>query len=176
MKTLIYLLFLTMLFSWCATGYHPARFSGGYSDMRLQDDIFKVNFRGNGYTGKGRASDFALLRSAELALENGYKYFAILGESSDVRTSTYTAPVTANTQGSIINTTPVATGGGVKVIGNSASYSSTTTFSGGETYYIDKPSTSMTIQCFKEKSENLSAMIYDAEQIKANIRNAYQIQ
>ena len=121
--------------------------------MRLQDNIFKVNFRGNGYTGKGRALDFALLRSAELALENGDKYFAILGESSDARTSTYTTPVKANTQGSVVNTTPVATGGGVRVVGSSATYSSMTSFSGGETYYINKPSTSMTIQCFKEKPE-----------------------
>ena len=113
--------------------------------------------------------------NSELALENGDKYFAILGESSDARTSTYTTPVKANTQGSVVNTTPVATGGGVRVVGSSATYSSMTSFSGGETYYINKPSTSMTIQCFKEKPENISAMIYDAEQIKTNIRNAYRI-
>ena len=159
----------------CATGYHSCGYTGGYSDMKLQDDIFKVSFRGNGYTGRGKTSDLALLRCSELALENGYKYFVILGENSDVQTSTYTTPTTANTQGSIVSTTPVATGGGVTVVGNSASYSSRTTYSGGETYHINKPSASMTIQCFKEKPENISALIYAAEQIKTNIRKAYKI-
>lgn len=164
-----------MLIAGCATGYHPSGFTGGYSDMKLQDDIFKVSFRGNGYTGRGKTSDLALLRCAELALENGYKYFVILGENSDVQASTYITPTTANTQGSIVSTTPVATGGGVTVVGNSAAYSSTTSYSGGETYHINKPSASMTIKCFKEKPENIPTITYDAEQIKINIKNAYRI-
>lgn len=169
------LLFLMLLITGCATSYHPCGYTGGYSDMKLQDDIFKVSFRGNGYTGRGKASDLALLRCSELALENGYKYFVILGEDSDVQTSTYTTPTTANTQGSIVSTTPVATGGGAKVLGNSASYSSRTTYSGGETYHINKPSARMTIQCFKAKPENVSTLVYDAEQISANIKKAYKI-
>ena len=37
-------------------------------------------FKGNGYTSKDKTFDFALLRSAELTLENGYRYFVVVGE------------------------------------------------------------------------------------------------
>lgn len=49
------------------------------------------------------------------------------------KASTYTTPVTAKTRGNIVNSTPVVMGGGAVVVGNSASYSSKTTYSGGQT-------------------------------------------
>jgi hypothetical protein len=60
----------------CATGYKSDGFVGGYSETQLDENVFKVAFRGNGYTRQDRAADFTLLRSAELALKSGYSYFA----------------------------------------------------------------------------------------------------
>ncbi|MFH0772636.1 MAG: hypothetical protein V1933_08465 [Candidatus Omnitrophota bacterium] len=144
----------------CATGYARRGFTGGYSDMKLQDDIYRVAFNGNAYCGGGRAEDFTLLRCAELTLEQGYKYFVIIDEKSGIATSSYT--------------TPIATGRNVTVIGNSASYSSKTTYSGGQTYTFSKPSTCNTIKCFKEKPD-ISTMVYDAVQVERNLKNAYGI-
>lgn len=64
------------------TGYQASGWLGGYSDMKVQDDIFKVTFSGNGYTNAVRARDFALLRCAEVTLGNGYKYFIIIDEKA----------------------------------------------------------------------------------------------
>jgi hypothetical protein len=168
MRKLIYLFVVSMLVNGCATGYQAKGFGGGYADMRMQDDIFKVSFRGNGYTDKERTADFALLRSAEITLENGYKYFVILQSTTDIRTSAFTTPVTAQTEGSV---NAYSTGTGF----SSGTYSGTTQYSGGETQFIHKPSTSMTFQCFKDKPTNVSGMVYDAEQIEVNIRKAYKL-
>jgi len=66
----------------CATGYQPKSFTGGYTDMKLQDNIYRVTFKGNGYSSMERAGDFALLRSAEVTIQNGYKYFIVLETNS----------------------------------------------------------------------------------------------
>ena len=62
----------------CATPYQQKSFSGGFSDVQLNDNIFNVSFKGNSSTSIERAVDFSMLRSAEIALTNGYKYFSIL--------------------------------------------------------------------------------------------------
>jgi len=165
MKKLIYLLVMVILISGCATGYQREGLTGGYADMKIQDDIFKVGFRGNGYCGSERAANFALLRCAEVALENGYNYFVIIDEKSLSQTSSYTTPVTAQTYGN------------ANVYGNSnyahGSYSGTTYYSGGQTYFFDKPSTVNTIKCFKEKPENIPTIVYDAKQIRDNLKKYY---
>ena len=61
----------------CSTPYQRTGFTGGFSETRLQENAFSVSFRGNGYTSRERSTDFALLRCAELTLENGFKFFAV---------------------------------------------------------------------------------------------------
>src|SRR5437764_1386447 len=56
-----------LLFVACATPYQRHGFTGGFSESQLDENVFRVNFRGNGYTSPERAADFTLLRSAELA-------------------------------------------------------------------------------------------------------------
>ena len=77
MKKMIILIPVFFLFS-CATSYHHKNFFGGYTDYQLEPDIFRVSFKGNSKTSIERAVDFALLRSAELTLKNGCKYFTVL--------------------------------------------------------------------------------------------------
>lgn len=74
MKKLICLLILVMLVSGCATGYGGQGFKGGYTDVKIQDDIFKISFKGNAFLDSSRCQDYTMLRAAEVALENGYKY------------------------------------------------------------------------------------------------------
>ncbi len=161
MKNLILIAFVVLFLQGCATTYQKSGFSGGYSETQLDENVFNVSFRGNGYTGRERVADFTLLRSAELTIENGYKYFAIIDANSYTSHSTYTTPTTSHTTGSAYG------------YGNYAYGSATTTTTGGQTYNISKPSSSNTIVCFKEKPE--SVYTYNAEFIFKNIRNKYGI-
>lgn len=162
MKYLFVIAVLAGLMQGCATSYQKTGFAGGYSETQLDENVFRVSFRGNGYTGRERAADFTLLRSAELTLENDFQYFAIIDASSDTSHSSYTTPARSYTTGSVYGS------------GNNAYGSATTTTTGGQTYNISKPSASNTIVCFKEKPETV--FTYNAKFIYESIAKKYGIQ
>ena len=66
----------------CVTPYQPSARRGGYSDLQLAEDVFRVSFNGNGFTHEERVRDLVLLRAAELALERGAASFAVLDQSA----------------------------------------------------------------------------------------------
>lgn len=76
-----------VFFSGCATKYQPVAYTGGYSETRLSENVFNVTFEGNAYTNREKSTDFTLLRSAELTLQNGYKYFTIINSENHVNLS-----------------------------------------------------------------------------------------
>ena len=160
MKRFLGLISVAIIFSSCATAYKKVGFTGGYSETQLGENIFQVSFRGNGYTSRERASDFVLLRSAEVSLENGYQYFIIIEAEKSSHLSTYTTPKTSYTTGN------------VNVSGNSATVNATTYSYGGQTYFFSKPSTNNLILCFKEKPE-VNGLIFNAEFVKKSIRQKY---
>ena len=82
----IILLMTVVLLAGCATGFHSMGYTGGYSDIQLGENTFKVSFTGNGYTLQQRALDFALLRSARITLRHGYRYFVVDASESHNRT------------------------------------------------------------------------------------------
>jgi len=153
-------LILLVLLAGCATSYQPKSFSGGYSETRLGEDIFQISFTGNGYTNQERATDFSLLRSAEITLENGFRYFVIVNSEKDSSLSSYTSPSTSHT-------TATAYGSGRYAYGNS-----TTTTYDGDTYFVSKPSSTNTILCFKEKP-TIGALVLEAEFVANSIRGKY---
>lgn len=156
----------------CATAYQPQGLTGGFSTTQLDTNVFTVSFRGNGYTGRERTNDFALLRSAEVALENGFSHFAIIDAQQYTKTGSYTTPTQATTT---LNTNTYGT---VNTYGNFGNYSgntsgtATTTVTGGQTYTIAKPRTSNTIVCFTEKPEGFA---FNAAFIIDSIRAKYGI-
>ncbi len=163
-----------LMIAGCATSYQSNGFSGGYSDLKLQDNVFKISFRGNGYTNEQRAADFALLHAAEVALENGYGYFAVVDEKETTQNFLTTTPTTAHTTGTVYLNSPAVIGGSVHAVGNSGSYSGTTTYSGGQIVNIRKPTATYTIACFKEKPIT-NDMIYDAKQLARNLGKNYGV-
>ena len=60
-----------------ATGY-----LSGIDDTQLDQNVFKVRFKGNRYTSVEKVKDYTLLRCAELALVHRYKFFVILDSDS----------------------------------------------------------------------------------------------
>ena len=157
-----YLLLALAFLNSCATPYQSSSFSGGYSDSRLGDNIFRVSFDGNGYTNSARAMDLALLRSAEIALQNDFRYFAIVGNDSTNSYSSFSTPQTTTTTGT------------VNMYGNNGFVNTHSVTSGGQTYMISKPSTTNIITCFKKKPKGLGA-IYDASFIIQSLRAKYGI-
>ena len=164
---------LALLLVSCATTYQPKSFTGGFSSAQLDVNVFQVSFRGNGYTHQERANDFALLRSAEVALENGYEYFSIVDGQRYSETKAFTTPSTSTTQ------LDAHTFGTVTGYGNTASYSgntygtATTTTYGGQTYSIPRPTASNTIVGFKEKPQGFA---YNAPMVIKSLKAKYGLE
>ena len=157
----IYLSTLVLVLCGCATTYQPKGFSGGFSETQLDTNVFRVAFNGNGYTGREKAEDYALLRSAELALQNGFTHFAILDSRAGTNYSTFRTPTQSTTTGT------------ASVYGNTAYGSATTTTTGGQSFLVQKPSSTNTIFCFKGKPEGV--FTYDAAFLQRSLSQKYKI-
>lgn len=164
MKKIFAFTFPMILLVSCATGYHPMMLNGGFQDFKLANDTYMVKFRGNGFTSQDRAFTFALRRSAELAKENGYRYFKIVNSSSTINISSYRTPIRANTtsmsSGSIYGNYGY---GQYSAYGHSQT-NATTTISGGDIQTIERPITFITIKLYNKKSNGL----IDADTILSN--------
>jgi hypothetical protein len=146
-----HLLLLVVVLTGCATEYQRKSFTGGYSETQLGENIFQVTFVANGYTSRERASDFSLLRSAEVAREHGFRYFVIVGAEKDSNVSIHTTPLTSYTTAS-----------------------GTTTTYGGQTYFISKPQATNTVLYFKEKPD-VNGILFDAEFVIKSISTKYKL-
>ena len=153
-------LFLTL--AGCATGYQSRGFKGGFSETQLDENVFVVTFNGNGFTSLERASDFSLLRSAELALRNGYKYFAVIDGQTYLQQNTITTPTTSYTNANVYS------------YGNTAYGNATTTTYGGQTFNVSKPNVTNTIFCFYEKPDGV--FVYNASFIVRSLAEKYEIE
>lgn len=75
MTRLFSVCFAALLLAGCATAYQPTAMTGGFEEVPLSSNAFRVTFNGNGYTIPQRSSDFTLLRAAELSMSRGCAYF-----------------------------------------------------------------------------------------------------
>jgi hypothetical protein len=62
-----------------ATGYHPMRSTGGYTELKLAHDSYRITVSANEYTSEVRAQNIAFLRAADLTLQSGFDRFVIVG-------------------------------------------------------------------------------------------------
>jgi hypothetical protein len=60
--------------------------TGGFSEIQLEPNRFRVNFSGNSYTRRDVVENFLLLRSAELTLAQGGDWFAAVERDTERRT------------------------------------------------------------------------------------------
>jgi len=164
MKISIFVLSAVLLSS-CATAYQTKGLMGGFSSTQLDEHIFKVNFQGNAFTDREKVNDFVLLRSAELALDNGFNYFMVVGSKDYTETSIMRTPTTTTTTS---NVSMSAYGSLANAYGNS-----TTTTYGGQLYHIIEPSVSNMIICFKSKPKD--GVAFNAKLIKQSLRSKYKL-
>ena len=81
MKRMFISVLTALALSACASGpaaYGPAKNydSVGYKNTRIQSDRFRVSYTAN---NAAQAQDFALLRAAQITLDEGYSHFEIIG-------------------------------------------------------------------------------------------------
>lgn len=92
LKSALIALMAPLLLAACAsqTPYKPASKADtyGYTETRLTGDHYRVAFSGNASTPADTTRDFALLRAAELTLQNGNDWFQLISRSTDKKTQT----------------------------------------------------------------------------------------
>ncbi len=154
--------FLGIFFIGCSTKYQSVGFTGGYSETALTENVFRVAFKGNGFTSRDKTIDFTLLRSAEVAKEKGYNYFVIMDSQNYSKIDVHKSRTTYNTS---FNATSY---------GNNISGTANTTSSGGDINVITKPRTTNTIMCFQEKP-SLNTIVYDVNFVIKSLKTKYDI-
>ena len=80
-----------MLLAACstATPYGPAAQGGGYgfSEQKIEENRFRINFRGNSLTSRETVENSLLYRAAELTVQQGYDHFIVVENDTEARTS-----------------------------------------------------------------------------------------
>jgi hypothetical protein len=79
----------------CATStpYQPASDGGyGFSDQKIEDNKYRITFRGNSSTSREQVENALLYRAAELTVQNGFDYFVMLESDTEARTRRTRSP------------------------------------------------------------------------------------
>jgi len=66
--------------------------SGGYSEIRLEPNRWRVNFQGNSLTSRETVEGYLLFRAAELTVQQGFDWFSIVDRDTDKHVQTYVDP------------------------------------------------------------------------------------
>ena len=147
MKKLFVTLIISLFCGACATPYKAASkpTSDGYFDTMLQTGLYDITFNANGDTTIKRAQDFALLRAAEVCLENGYRSFSIVNSSNNSQTET-------------------------DIVSNTNVYNRNYLFSYSYLVSETKPKVSIMVQCSSDRN-----LFFNAESIRVNLRKKYNL-
>lgn len=159
----LFMIFASIILSACATGYQPEGVVGGYSELRIGEDLYRVSFEGNGYTDAERAGDLALLRAAEITLSNGASHFAVIDSERSSKRGTFTTPRTSSTTGTF------------STFGGTGRYSAQTTTYGGQTFTISKPTAKNLILLVRDP-ESFNGPVFDAQILSSGIKKRYGIE
>ncbi|WP_374575194.1 hypothetical protein [Phenylobacterium sp.] len=79
-----------------ATPYQPnvpgQSVKGGYSEVKLESDRYRVTFTGNTLTSREQVESSLLYRAAELTVSQGYDWFSVVERNTDRKARTYVEP------------------------------------------------------------------------------------
>jgi len=157
-KGIVYLVLLLGLSSCMETSYRSTgSMWTGFSDVQLAPNKFRINFNGNITDDQNRIRDFTLIRSAEVAIENGFKYFVVLDEKNLTEEISSSMPMTSYSSGSL----------------SGGSFSANTQYYGGGTAVFRAPVFNNTIICYTKKPQGLDS--YDAAFLVNSLKKSYDI-
>ena len=133
----------------------------GHSSVELRPGVYQVRYEG----GKNRAliEDYTLLRSAELTIESGYRYFAVARVVDETSTETRTSPGTYHAP-----ETKCSGHGDDKVCVTSPGH-----WSGGGTYTATLPGYAYTIHFVDDEAAVGESRVYDAHSVRRDLRQKY---
>ncbi|MBC7939580.1 MAG: hypothetical protein H7Z19_07400 [Chitinophagaceae bacterium] len=137
-----------------------ARKYGGFSEVQLGSGVFRVSFAGDGFTPINVATDMALLRSAELTLQQGCTHFAVIGGADHVQVSHGVTPSTTSVTG-------------YQQLGNTL-YATTTTRP-GTTTSLSLPTATNTVVMYRERPASSATLVLDARDIVQQLTRKYGI-
>lgn len=83
----------------CATAYQPSGVTGGFSERRISERSYEVNFRGNGFTTPAATRDGVIRRAAELTIASGFAAFTVAHDGSGVDVVTTSDAIRCRDQG-----------------------------------------------------------------------------
>jgi hypothetical protein len=151
----------------CATPYAPANKGRGYIDSQVATNEFQVGFQGNCNTDADQVRDFALLRSAELTLEHGYLYFAVLDVTNTSSAKSYIA------RQRYVANNPFGWGPEPPVPGYYSSFQPAYLFDVEEPRVYFQQGTSLRIKCFAGKPDR--PFTYEASSLQQSLRQKYKL-
>jgi hypothetical protein len=80
-----------------ATPYQPLKpgsaSSGGYSEVKVEQDRWRITFAGNSMTARDTVETYLLYRAAELTVNQGYDWFETVDRQTYKHTETFADPV-----------------------------------------------------------------------------------
>lgn len=139
-------------------GYHAALNEDdyGYLETKIQEDTYSIQYRGSDAHSVQRVADFALLRAAEITLEKGYRYFTVTGGqyNSENKTQTY-----------------ASVGAGQFYPG----YGWVGAYPVWQTFSSNYPVAFLMVHLFKDKPDNTPLSVFNAQEVKTNLRAHYRL-
>ena len=60
-----------------------AGYDRGYSEQKIENERYRISFKGNSMTGRETVENYLLFRAAELTLQTGYDTFTIVNRDTD---------------------------------------------------------------------------------------------
>ena len=139
----------------CATPYQPKSFTGGFSEIQLDQNTVRVTFNGNAKTPRETVETYMLYRCAEVTLEYGFDYFILLDNVTDVQ------------HGAIVSPGTYQSSTNVSAIGpNYATATTTGTYTPGTVTPYQKFGTTATINLFKGVKPTNLLNAYSAQELK----------
>ena len=143
----------------CTTPYQQKGFTGGYSQVQLDNNSARVEFKGNGYTSRERVEVFLLYRCAELTAEKGYDYFVIAKTDTENHQHIFqTTPGTFN----------------ATTTGSRGSYSTSGTYTPGQTVTFNKRTAIAVIKMFKGEKPVDQPGAFIARELIDNLQAQYE--
>lgn len=148
----------------CATPYRPIKKGTGYASSQVASNQFSVSFQGNADTHLQKAYDFALLRSAEITLQNQFRFFSVLDATNTSSAKRYTRVYRTYAP------TPIIGGqdfGRYDYVRNLQAVQ----VQQSEIFY--QPGTVLLIKCFDSRPEK--GFAYDATELEQSLKRKYKI-
>ncbi len=95
-KALVLAMLAALSLAACATStpYGPATSKSpyGFSDQKIEDNRYRIVFRGNSSTEREAVETYLLYRAAELTLQNGFDYFVVTEQDTEESRRYSTSP------------------------------------------------------------------------------------